>query len=100
MSKQSDIVPTPAANLPPVTMTLTVPVAKFAAGIVDTSGKFVPGNPGDKLDANVLDTGGKYLHKFSKRFDLNLMLFSGAWGKMIYGQNLTQIILGHCPFNL
>jgi hypothetical protein len=80
MSKQSDIVPTQAANLPPVTMTPAVPVAKLSTGIVDTIGKFVLGLPG----TNVLDTGGKNLHKFSKRFDLPLMLFSGAWGQMIH----------------
>jgi hypothetical protein len=41
---------TPAANLPPVSTTLGKLVAKFAAGVVDTGGKFAAG---------VFDTGGK-----------------------------------------
>jgi hypothetical protein len=30
---------------------------------------------------------------------MTLMLFSGAWGKMIHEKNLKQKILQHCPFN-
>jgi hypothetical protein len=33
---------TPVANLPPVSTTLGKLVAKFAAGVADTGGKFVP----------------------------------------------------------
>ncbi len=29
-----------------------------------------------------------------------LLLFSGAWGKMIHEKNLKQKILWHCPFKL
>ncbi len=39
----------PAANLPPVSTTLAKLVAKFAAGVVDTSGKFA---------TRVVDAGG------------------------------------------
>jgi hypothetical protein len=41
---------TSVANLPPVSTTLGKLVAKFAAGVVDTGGKFAAG---------VVDTGGK-----------------------------------------
>jgi hypothetical protein len=45
-----------------------------------------------KFAAVVVDTGGKlwctftceYLHEFSKKFEMTLMLFSGAWRKMIH----------------
>ncbi len=40
---------TPAANLPPVSTAQGELVAKFAAGVVDTGGKFAAG---------VVDTGG------------------------------------------
>jgi hypothetical protein len=87
---------TPAANLPPVSTTRAELVAKFAAGVVDTGGKFATG----VVDTNrrqfatgVIDTGGKflwytltceYLSEFSKKFEMTLMLFSGAWGKVIH----------------
>jgi hypothetical protein len=63
-------------------------VAKFAAGNVDTGGKFANG---------VVDTGGtpshsKYLHDFFFKFEMNLMLFSGAWGEVIHEKNLKQKI--------
>jgi hypothetical protein len=71
----------------------------FAAGVVDTGRKLTPG---------VVDTGSnlppmwlilmvhltcKYLREFSKKFKMTLMLFLGAWGKMIYEKNLKQKIL-------
>jgi hypothetical protein len=67
-------------------------VAKFAAGVVDTGVNFATG---------VNDTGGApcTLHrKFSKKFDMTLMLFSGAWEKVIHEKNLKQKISRHCPF--
>ncbi len=43
---------TPVANLPqPVSTTPVVPVAKFAAGVIDTR---------DKFATSVVDTGGKF----------------------------------------
>jgi hypothetical protein len=76
------------ANLPPVSTTQGELVAKLAAGVLDTGGKFA---------ASVLDTGGnlppvsltpvvhlKYLREFSKKFEMILMLLSGAWGKVIH----------------
>jgi hypothetical protein len=44
---------TPVANLPSVSTTPAVLVAKFAAGVVDTGCKFATG---------VVDTGGKMSH--------------------------------------
>ncbi len=80
--------------MPPVSTTLAVLVVNlqpvslileanfFATGVVDTvvdtSGKFAAG---------VVDTGGapcKYLRKFSKNFEMTLMLLSEAWWKMIH----------------
>jgi hypothetical protein len=82
-------------------------VAKFAAGVVVTGGKFA---------ASVVDTGGnlppvsltrvpRICHRgqichwcrcrcreFSKKIKMTLMLFSGAWGKVIHEKNLKQKI--------
>jgi hypothetical protein len=58
-------------------------VAKFAAGVVDTGSKFAAG---------VVDTGGEYLHEFSKKFEMILMLLSGAWAKVVHEKNLKQKI--------
>ena len=73
-------------------------MAKFAAGVVDTGGKFATG---------VVDTGGNLppvsltpvVHldlrispRFSKKFEMILMLLSGAWGKVIHEKNLRQKI--------
>jgi hypothetical protein len=66
---------TPAANLPPVSTTQGELVAKFAAGVVDTSG-----------------APCEYLREFSKKFEMILMLLSGAWGKVIHEKNLKQKI--------
>ncbi len=46
---------TPVANLPPVSTTPAVQVAKFAASVVDTGGKFATGVADN---AGVVDTGG------------------------------------------
>ncbi len=68
------------ANLRPVSTTLLKLVAKFAAGVVDTCGKFATG---------VVDTGGQPLAanistNFRKKFETALMVYSGAWGKLIH----------------
>jgi hypothetical protein len=52
---------TPVANLPPLSL---IPVAKFAAGFVDT--------------------GGTNLREFSDKIEITLMLFTEAWGKVIH----------------
>jgi hypothetical protein len=40
----------------------------------------------------------EYLREFSKNFEMILMLFSGAWGKVNHEKNLKQKISWHCPF--
>ncbi len=40
----------------------------------------------------------EYLREFSKKFEMTLLLFSGAWGKVIHEKNLKQKISSHCPF--
>jgi hypothetical protein len=66
----------------------------FATGVIDTGGKF---------SAGVVDIGGnfppvllipvvhlhlQYLCEFLKKFVMNQMLFSRAWGKMIHEKSL------------
>jgi hypothetical protein len=50
------------ANLPPVSATLAKLVAKFVAGVVDTSGKLAAGviDTGGNFAAGVVNTGGKF----------------------------------------
>ncbi len=40
----------------------------------------------------------EYLREFSKKFEMILMSFSGALGKVIHDKNLKQKISWHCPF--
>ncbi len=92
-------------------LVLFITGGKFAASIVvDTGGKFATGVN------NTRGTGGKicrrcrwhrwctltceYLCKFSKKFEMILILLSGAWGKVIHEKNLKQKISWHCPFKL
>ncbi len=62
-------------------------VANFAAGVVDAVGKFATG---------IVDTAWcrtliwEYLREFCEKFEMTLMLFSGAWEKM--WKNLKQNI--------
>jgi hypothetical protein len=73
----------------------TTLLSKFATGINHTS------STGGKIYA-VVYTGDvpwcEYFFKFLKKFEMVLMLFSGAWGKMIHEKKLNQKILWHCPF--
>jgi hypothetical protein len=79
-------------NLPPVSL---IP----AAGVVDTGGNLPPVlltpvanlppvslTPVVHLDLRI------YFREFSKKFKMTLMLFSGAWGKMIHEKYLKQKI--------
>ncbi len=70
------------ANLSPVSTKPAVLVAKFVAGVVET---------GDALDMRISP-------RIFKKIQMTLMLFSGAWGKMIHEKNLKQKISWHCPF--
>jgi len=54
-------------------------LAKFATGVISTGGKFATGV------ANTVD-------EFSKKFETALMLYSGAWGKLIYEKNHLVIL--------
>jgi hypothetical protein len=79
---------TPVANLPPVSMTPAANFLPFATGVVDTGGKFAAG---------VIDTGGKFAPvrispRIFEKFEMILMLLSGAWGKGIHEKNLKQKI--------
>ncbi len=81
-------------------------MAKFAAGFVVTDGKFDAGvvDTSDNFTTGVVDTGGKFatgvidtggaprLANFVQKFGMTLVLFSGAWGKMIHEKNLKQNI--------
>ncbi len=42
----------------------------------------------------------EYLREFLKKFEMILMLLSGAWGKVIHEKNLKQKISWHCPFKI
>ncbi len=42
----------------------------------------------------------EYLREFSKKFETALMVYSGAWGKLIHEKNQDQKISCHCPFKL
>jgi hypothetical protein len=51
----------------------------------------------------VTDTGGiplgcEYLCKFSQKFEMALLGYSGVWGKLIHEKNLKWKISWHCPF--
>jgi len=81
---------------------------QFAAGVVDTGSKFalastIPGVLEAKFGSDAVDTGrapwlANIPANFLKKFEMTLMLFSGAWGKMIPEKNLKQKISWHCPF--
>ncbi len=68
-------------------------VAKFAAGVVDTGGKFATG---------VVYMGGQpwaaNISEFSKKFETALMVYSGTWGKLIHEKNQKQKNSWHYPF--
>ncbi len=40
----------------------------------------------------------EYLREFSKKFETALMIYSGAWGKLIHEKNQKSKISWHCPF--
>ncbi len=84
--------------MPPVSTTQGELVAKFAAGVVDTGGKFaaVVVNTGGNLPpvslTPVVHLDLRISPRFSKKFEMILMLLSGAWGKVIHEKNLKQKI--------
>jgi hypothetical protein len=40
----------------------------------------------------------RYLREFLKKFETALMVYSGAWGKLIREKNKKSKISWHCPF--
>jgi hypothetical protein len=90
----------PVENLPSVSL---IQVKKFATSVVVTGGKY---------STSVLDTSGLGLQispRFFEKFGMTLMLFSGAWGKMIHekkpeAKNLVTLSLSqnlpYVPFAL
>ncbi len=77
---------TPEANLPPVLTTQAVPVAKFAAGVIDNW--WVNCHQCHWYRWCTLTC--KYLREFLKKFEMTLKLFSVAWGKMIYKKTWSK----------
>jgi hypothetical protein len=61
--------------------TSSIPLAKFAAGVVDIVGKFAT-TLIDTVAAVHLDL--QIFPQIFKKFEITLTLFSGAWGKMIH----------------
>ncbi len=41
----------------------------------------------------------EYLREFAKKFKTAVMVYSGAWGKLIQEKNQKSKISQHCPFN-
>ncbi len=64
--------------MPPVSLSDTG--GKFAAGVADTGGKF--GTVVVLIPELLLDLLAN-ISQISKKFKMTLVLFSGAWGKMI-----------------
>jgi hypothetical protein len=55
------------------------------------------------VDTGVNETGSKFpavLREFSKKFETALMVYSGAWGKLIHEKNQKSKILWHCPLKV
>jgi hypothetical protein len=40
----------------------------------------------------------QYLRKFSKKFEMAVTVYSGAWGKLIHEKNQKSKISWHCSF--
>ncbi len=85
--------------MPRVSTTLVKLVAKSAAGVADTGGNFAAGvvDTGGKFATGVVDTCGqpielRILREFSKKFETTLMVYSGAWGKLIHKKSQMQKI--------
>jgi hypothetical protein len=75
-------------------VSLTPMFSLFSTGVFDIGGKFATdinstSITGGKFTACVADTGGAPCHanisaNFRTNFEITLMLFSGACGKMVY----------------
>jgi hypothetical protein len=102
---------TPAANLPPVSLT---PVANLPP-VSTTQGELVANLlPVSLIPAAICHRCQlhrwciltcEYLREFSKKFEMILMLLSGAWGKVIHEKDLKQksrdtVPLSYSPMRL
>jgi hypothetical protein len=67
--------------MPPVSKTPAVPMAKFTTGVLIPVTNLPP-----------VQLTFEYLCNFLKNFVMTLMLFSGAWGKMIHEKIQKQKI--------
>jgi hypothetical protein len=45
-----------------------------------------------------IDSGCEYLCEFSKKIETALIVYSGAWGKLIHEKNQKSKISRHCSF--
>jgi hypothetical protein len=68
---------TSVANLPPVSTTPAVPVAKFVSGVVDTGGKFAT----DVVDTDGAPRLANISAKFRKKFEKTQCYFQGFGGR-------------------
>jgi hypothetical protein len=82
----------PSSSLSGVCSLILFPL--FATGVNNTSG-----TGGKIFDASVINTGGKFATgvvdtggTLTCEFEMTLVLFSGAWGKVIHEKNLKQKI--------
>jgi hypothetical protein len=81
--------------LPPVSFDTG---GKFAAGVVDTGGNLLPVSltPVENLPpvslTPVVHLDLRISPRIFEKIHMILMLFSGAWGKMIHEKNLKQKI--------
>ncbi len=87
---------TPVANLPSVSTTQGELVAKFAAGVVDTGGNLPPVllTPAANLPpvslTPVVHLDLRISPRIFGKIRNDLMLLSGAWGKVIHEKTLKQ----------
>jgi hypothetical protein len=63
-------------------------VEKFADGVVDTSGKFAKGFVDTDCAPSLLN-----ISKIFEKFEMSLMLFLGALGKMTHRDNIPLILM-------
>ncbi len=103
---------TPAANLPPVSLTpvannwnnirLQTPESELEAKIYIYVSSTTQRWPNKIIKIflieDFLHLSCKYLREFSKKFETVLMEDSGAGGKLIHEKNQKQKISWHCPF--
>jgi hypothetical protein len=81
---------TPAANLPPVSMTPVANLPPVSTTLVKLVAKFAPVS---LIPYRWSILSCECLREFSKKFETALLVYSGAWGKLIHEINQMQKIL-------